>query len=501
MRVSILVCATGLLVARGQGAPVIEPTAQATAPTNAQAVMIYSAVDAQGSIITSVAVRYTVNAWQSQTSVLATQSAGMVYVGTVPGFAAGTTVHYNVSASALDGSSAGTPTNSYLVRGAVTTNINCRIMAANTTSGTQQAYEGPGIRIFQGLKPDVVGIQEFNYESGTLRQLVDTAFGTGFYYYVEPGGQSLPNGIVSRWPIVASGQWTDPYVSDRDFAWATIAIPGVVPLHVVSVHLWGSGGSSGRQSEAIVLTNKMRAQFSTNDYLALCGDFNTTSRTEPCVQTFKSTALRLSDAHVPVDKNNNYNTSEPRSNPYDWVMPNPALDLLLTTTVVQNYSYTNGLVFDTETWNSATLPSPIQSGDSHVSGMQHMPVIKDFRIPVALPLDSAPTLRGASNCIAIVGELLQLHIIASDSATQQVSLTCSDSAHFTAMPAPGTVTGVFAWTPAGADLGNHAPVFTARADGLAAQTMINISVVPEPGVLMIAGGGLLAHMVRRQRRG
>lgn len=36
-----------------------------------------------------------------------------------------------------------------------------RIVAANTTSGNNQSYLAPGERIFQGLKPDVVLIQEF----------------------------------------------------------------------------------------------------------------------------------------------------------------------------------------------------------------------------------------------------------------------------------------------------------------------------------------------------
>ena len=72
------------------------------------------------------------------------------------------------------------------------TNVTVRVMAANLTSGTGQSYEAAGIRIFQGLKPDIVAIQEFKYNSSTsdtqLRQLVDTAFGTSFYYYRETNG-------------------------------------------------------------------------------------------------------------------------------------------------------------------------------------------------------------------------------------------------------------------------------------------------------------------------
>ena len=83
------------------------------------------------------------------------------------------------------------------------TNATVRIMAANLTSGTSMSYEAPGIRIFQGLEPDVVAIQEFRYNSSTsdtqLRQLVDTAFGPSFYYYREVGSYNLvPTGEVGR---------------------------------------------------------------------------------------------------------------------------------------------------------------------------------------------------------------------------------------------------------------------------------------------------------------
>ncbi len=56
--------------------------------------------------------------------------------------------------------------------------LRLRVVAANISSGNFQAYELPGIRILQGLAPDVVLIQEFKYQSGTLRDLVDTAFGS-----------------------------------------------------------------------------------------------------------------------------------------------------------------------------------------------------------------------------------------------------------------------------------------------------------------------------------
>jgi len=58
-------------------------------------------------------------------------------------------------------------------------------MAANLTSGNNQLYESPGIRVFHGLKSDVVVIQEFNYgrkpsSTAQIRSCVDQAFGSSF---------------------------------------------------------------------------------------------------------------------------------------------------------------------------------------------------------------------------------------------------------------------------------------------------------------------------------
>jgi len=137
------------------------------------------------------------------------------------------------------------------------TNFPVRIMAANITSGNSQSYEAPGIRIFQGLKPDIVAIQEFQVAGGSssndLRTLVDTAFGSEFSFYCEPN-TGIPNGIVSRWPILAAGVWDDPFLTDRDFAWARINIPGTNDLYVVSVHLHGSGGPVKNKKNPIVNT-------------------------------------------------------------------------------------------------------------------------------------------------------------------------------------------------------------------------------------------------------
>ena len=68
-------------------------------------------------------------------------------------------------------------------------------MAANITDNSQK-YEPFAIRIFQGLKPDIVAIQEFNYSNNTpaqIRSFIDTAFGTNFHYFRESGaGYDIP---------------------------------------------------------------------------------------------------------------------------------------------------------------------------------------------------------------------------------------------------------------------------------------------------------------------
>src|SRR6266853_2562823 len=80
------------------------------------------------------------------------------------------------------------------------TNIPLRVMSANL-NGNVQSYQPFALRIFEGLKPDVVAIQEFNYGNNTdpdLRSMIDTAFGTNFSYYRENNGYSITNGIISR---------------------------------------------------------------------------------------------------------------------------------------------------------------------------------------------------------------------------------------------------------------------------------------------------------------
>jgi len=482
-----------MLAARAaSAAPDVPLLAHSVTPSNGQAVGIFVAIEPAYAAISNALVFYTTNNWITISSAPALWQSGIVYRATLPAFPATTVVRYSAMATDMLGAHAWAATNAFTVfDGAQANAVTCRIMAANITSGNYQSYEAAGIRIFQGLKPDIVGIQEFNYRSGTLRQLVDTAFGTGFYFYVEPGGESIPNGVVSRWPIIASGEWNDPYVSDRDFAWATIDVPGPRNLHVVSVHLWSSGGASGRNNEAIVLTNRIRSTFPAGDFIVLAGDLNTAARTEAALTTLKTV---FSDAHVPVDKNNNDKTNEPRSKPYDYVLPNAVLKSNHVALVIDGRAYPDGLVFDSAVWHDATLPAPILSGDSHVSGMQHMPVVKDYLLP-GDAADRAPQLAPLAHRAIQAGFPLVFSVVGTDADNDTITLTCSDNAHFSATAGAGSATGTYSWIPAAADAGEHALLFTASAANKSASQMIAVTVIPEPlcGALLVLLLALRIH--------
>ena len=252
-------------------------------------------------------------------------------------------------------------------------------MAANL-NGNAQTYQPFALRIFQGLKPDVVAIQEFNYNNNTpadFRSMVDAAFGTNFVYYRElNSGYSIPNGIISRYPIVNSGSWADAEQSqpNRGFAWAQIDLPGTNDLYLVSVHLLTSSATA-RNNEAVALKNLIQSNFPAGAWIVVAGDFNTDSRTESAMTALETF---LSDNPIPADNNGNSDTSENRNHPHDYVLPSFALTNIETASVFPSHSFPNGLVFDSTVYTPLTDVSPVQFGDS--TNAQHMGVIKDFLV-------------------------------------------------------------------------------------------------------------------------
>ncbi|MCB2155471.1 lamin tail domain-containing protein [bacterium] len=264
-----------------------------------------------------------------------------------------------------------------------------RLMAANITSGNLQSYDpGEGTRIFKGLKPDIVMIQEFNYgdnSSTTIQGWVESTFGAEYTYYREGGNEQIPNGVISRWPMISSGEWNDSEVSNRDFAWAKIDIPGDTDLWAISVHLLTSG-SGVRNSEAIALRNYIQANVPAGDFLVIAGDFNTDSRSESCISTLSS-VVYTGTPH-PADQNGNDDTNASRSKPYDWVLVDSDLNAYKTPLTIGSSTYTNGLVFDSRVYTPLSEVSPVLYGDSGATNMQHMAVVKDFLVPAGPPSPS-----------------------------------------------------------------------------------------------------------------
>lgn len=264
-----------------------------------------------------------------------------------------------------------------------------RIMAANTTAGNFSSYDtSEGNRIFRGLKPDIALVQEMNVgvrenknTPATYRAWVDANFGSTFSYHVETG-KSIPNGIVSRYPILQSGFWEDVELTNREFVWARIDIPGDTDLWAVSLHLKASGDSTRvRRKQVEELLKAMRNDIPVNDYIVLGGDLNTANRTEPCLTVLAENFM--TGAPWPVDQAGDGDTNANRTRPYDWVIPNAKLQALRTGLVIGSNTFPDGLVFDSRVFTPLSDVSPVIQGDSGAPQMQHMAVMRAFLIPVA----------------------------------------------------------------------------------------------------------------------
>lgn len=252
-----------------------------------------------------------------------------------------------------------------------------RVMAANLTSGNLQSYDpGEGARIMAGVQPDIVMIQEFNYGSRSdddLSAFVLNTFGPDFGWF--RGAGNIPNGIISRYPIIEAGEW-DGGAPDRELTWARLDVPGG-GLLVISVHLLTSSASD-RDADALTIMRQLDAGTSPYAYVLVGGDFNTNSRGESVFTTLSS-RFNVA-APYPVDQENNGNTSRDRSKPYDHVLASHCLAALQTPTVIGSNQFDAGLVVDTRVYTPISDLAPAMSTDSAATAMQHMGVVKDFLI-------------------------------------------------------------------------------------------------------------------------
>lgn len=257
-----------------------------------------------------------------------------------------------------------------------------RLVAGNISSGNQQAYEQPGIRIFQGLKPDVAMIQEMNVgadSASEIRTFIDSAFGTEYSFVRGAASEQIPNGVVSRYPILNGGEWTDTQVSNRQFTWAQIDIPGPVDLYAISVHLL-TANASVRNTEAGLLKQNILS-LPQGAYVVLGGDFNTGSRSEAALTTLSS--VLVTSGPFPVDRNGQGNTNANRNKPYDWVLVSGGLQALETPVVLGSSTFDHGLVADTRVYSPISDIAPALASDSAATNMQHMAIVRDFALPTA----------------------------------------------------------------------------------------------------------------------
>ena len=266
--------------------------------------------------------------------------------------------------------------------------VRLRLVTGNITSGGKQSYDdGPGIRIFQGLKPQIAFVQEFRFGSSSptdIRRMVETAFGGSFFHVVQPMDQDIriPNGIVSYYPIKEWGILDDATMRDRDHVWARIDIPGRADLWAVSVHIPTNGVS--RQESISGLVEQLDALgIPEGDFVAIGGDFNTSSRTDDNGLRFlDDTGLVVldTDADCPIDQAGNDNTNAERKKDFDAIYTSQNLKDLRTKVVIgeaQNLT-ARGLVFDSRVFTPLSAVPPVQKEDSGAEGMQHMAVVKDF---------------------------------------------------------------------------------------------------------------------------
>lgn len=248
-----------------------------------------------------------------------------------------------------------------------------RLMAANITSGDAQSYEEPGVHIFKALAPDVVMLQEFNVRGQTLDTFVRGTFGAEYTYFVEHDS-SIPNGVVSRFPMLASGEWhSSAPNANRDYAWARINVPGPRNLLVVSVHLRTKGGPRAIEEREIV--EYMRGALKPDDIAVLGGDFNHDAQASPSLAGARS-FLALSSP-LPTNMDGRTTTSANLSKTLDHLFVGDALQRTERAITMDGRDYPHGLVFTSDMAAPAEI-APVLPRDSFATSMQHMPVVRDF---------------------------------------------------------------------------------------------------------------------------
>ncbi|MFH0879961.1 MAG: choice-of-anchor D domain-containing protein, partial [Lentisphaerota bacterium] len=260
------------------------------------------------------------------------------------------------------------------------------ILTANLAGGTNYVgglhpFDVEAQRLLKLLRPDIVSLQEWRIPSNmTYRAFVDDVFGADYSYYLDTEVDvtlGMPNGIVSRWPITASNEWTDAFIGYRDHLHAKIDLPSSRALHLVSVHFAADPfGGPDRISEAMALTNYIaNAGIPSDEYLVISGDLNLSNRTDTCLEILKN---MVSDARKPTDRSGDEDTNVSANKPFDVVLPNAALESQQISYFYNGVEFTNGMIHDTRLWSCHEFPA--LGEDTKFSNATHRPVMKVFSL-------------------------------------------------------------------------------------------------------------------------
>ena len=206
-------------------------------------------------------------------------------------------------------------------------------------------------------------VQEFNAGSnstGELRAFVDSAFGPEYTFTraLASGRSPTASSPAIRFSPAASGptpRWPTATSSGR-----RSTSPSPIDLYAISVHLLGSGAGA-RDLEAGELVQHIQG-FPAGAYVVLGGDFNTSTRIEPCVQTLSS--VLITAGPFPVDQANLDTTNTNRNKPYDWVLVNGPLASHEQSVAIGGNMFAHGLVVDTRVY------SPIVGSGAGARGRQ-----------------------------------------------------------------------------------------------------------------------------------
>ena len=280
-------------------------------------------------------------------------------------------------------------------------NFTLRLLTSNLTSGNTQSYKEPGINILKALNADIIMIQEFNAEGG-VENFVKNTFGEEFYFFrgTPTRNGDIPNGIISRYPIINSGEWNDPRVKDRKIDWSIIDMSQNLTknIFIVSVHLKAKEGSS-QITAANIISEKIynhRLENPNKFYYIVGGDFNgdaslcRKNKRDTCngFKTYNREDIFYTELPDPYSQyQHNTTTNRTKSKQLDFILVDHNLkDKQFSTNYCDDddncLNYPNGLVFRSNDYSQKELDKyfvPVKRTDSEATQMQHMGVVKDFK--------------------------------------------------------------------------------------------------------------------------